>query len=249
MTVSRKNILAAIRSALEPLPFTHALWEGGAAAFGRVDEFSDIDLIVDVDDDQVEQALAVVEAALTGLAPIELKYEIPQPTWHGHAQTFFRLAGSGPFLLVDMAVVRHSNPNKFLEREIHGDLVVHFDKDGTTTPPDFDPAALAASLQARRAKLKTLFALFQSLTLKEINRKAWIEALAFYQAYTLRPLIEALRIRAGSPRAAFATRYVYHDLTREEIARLEKLYFVSDGADLARKQAEAAGWFWEITAD
>jgi len=42
-SVTRSSILSALRAALEPLPFVHAMWEGGAAAFGRVDEWSDGD--------------------------------------------------------------------------------------------------------------------------------------------------------------------------------------------------------------
>ena len=45
--LTRAEILVTLRAALEPLPYTHALWEGGAAAFGRVDDWSDIDLQVD----------------------------------------------------------------------------------------------------------------------------------------------------------------------------------------------------------
>lgn len=247
MNINRDHIINALKTTLEPLPYIHAMWEGGAAAFNRVDAYSDIDLIFDADDEKVAETMQMVESTLAELAPIELKYEIPQPTWHGHSQTFFRLTGSGPFLLIDVAVVRHNNPNKFLEREIHGNLVIHFDKDGTTGSPDFDPQALHERLQGRVKTLKVLFDLFQSLTLKEIKRTNWIEAIAFYQAYTLRPLIEALRIRDGSPRHAFATRYIYYDLPAEDIARLEALYFVSDGADLQRKHSEAVKWFWEVT--
>ena len=37
-TLTRSSTLTALRAALEPLLCVHAMWEGGAAAFGRVDE-------------------------------------------------------------------------------------------------------------------------------------------------------------------------------------------------------------------
>ncbi|MBF8284247.1 MAG: Nucleotidyltransferase protein, partial [Anaerolineales bacterium] len=43
LPITRSSILTALRAALEPLPYVHAIWEGGAAAFGRVDEWSDCD--------------------------------------------------------------------------------------------------------------------------------------------------------------------------------------------------------------
>ena len=38
--------MAALRTALEPLPGALALWQGGSAAFGRADAWSDLDLYV-----------------------------------------------------------------------------------------------------------------------------------------------------------------------------------------------------------
>ena len=56
--LTRSAILTTLRQALEPLPYVHAMWEGGAAAFGRVDEWSDIDLQVDADDLRVKREQA-----------------------------------------------------------------------------------------------------------------------------------------------------------------------------------------------
>src|SRR5262245_27231952 len=128
-TLTREQILTVLQKALEPLPYAHAMWQGGAAAFNRVDEWSDIDLQIDVDDDCVVEAYAVVDATLAEHAPVVLKYELPQPTWHGHYQAFYRFRDASEFLLLDCVVMKHSNPNKFLEPEIHGEAAVLFDKD------------------------------------------------------------------------------------------------------------------------
>src|SRR5512145_3347859 len=61
-TVDRQALLATLGSALHPLPYVQAMWEGGAAALGRVDRWSDVDLQVATDDDQVDQVFPVVEA-------------------------------------------------------------------------------------------------------------------------------------------------------------------------------------------
>ena len=53
MTLTRREILAALVRTFEPLPFVYAMWEGGAAAFNRTDEWSDIDVQFDVDDARV----------------------------------------------------------------------------------------------------------------------------------------------------------------------------------------------------
>jgi hypothetical protein len=247
--ITRDQILTALRTALEPLDFMNAMWEAGAAAFNRVDEWSDIDLQVDVADDRVADVFPIVERALESLAPIDLRYEIPQPTWHGHAQVFYRLRDASKFLLLDFVVIKHSNPNKFLEQEIHGNAIVYFDKNGATTSPVFDHSAHSQKLQARVKTLRVLFDLFQMLTLKELNRHNDVEALMFYHSYTLRPLVELLRIKHAPTRNGFHTRYFYYDLPREVVRELEPFFFVQNADDLRVKRERAEKWFRSLIQD
>jgi hypothetical protein len=230
--LTREEILAALRARLEPLDYVQAMWEGGAAAFNRVDEWSDIDLQIAVDDDRVAEVFPIVEEVLRALSPIDLRYEIPQPAWHGHAQVFYRLSNASQFLLLDFVVMKRSNPLKFLEPEIHGNAVVHFDKSNVTQVEPLD--------------LRVNFDLFQSLTLKELERHNAIEALAFYQGFTLRPLVEFLRILYAPTRYNFHTRYVYYDLPADVVRRLETLFFVQNEDDLRAKREQAEQWFYEI---
>jgi hypothetical protein len=257
--LSREFILSELKNAVEPLPFALAMWEGGAASFGRVDEWSDIDVQFDVKDDHVEDTLGVIEQVLQSLSPFEIRFRLPEPTWHGHAQVFYRLQDAGPFLMVDLVIMKHSNPDKFLEREIHGPAIFYFDKIGLqalsagggqqTVVKTFDEAAWQQRLQGRKEYLLDTFSLFQPLTLKELPRGNHIEALAFYMGYTVRPLVEALRIRYAPRHHHFSTRYIYYDLPAEVVQRLERLYFVADASEIAEKRAQAEEWFYEITRD
>jgi CheY-like chemotaxis protein len=243
--LTKNEITLALSEALEPLDYTHALWEGGAAAFERVDEWSDLDLLLDVEDEHVNDALQAIEKTLQELSPIELKYEVPQPAWHGHAQVFYRLQNTSKYLLLDIAVIKNSNPNKFLQPELHGRAVVHFDKSDVVKAPPLDRKELAARLKDRLAALKVTFELFQILTLKELNRGNLIEALNFYHNFTLKPLVEVLRIPNEPTRHGFYTRYIYYDLPPETIRKLEQLFFVTDGDDLLAKRQEAEEWFYD----
>jgi hypothetical protein len=241
--IDRAAILAALRAALEPRADVLAMWEGGAAAFDRVDEWSDIDVQFIADDDAVDAVVAAAEAALAGVAPIALKYAPPPPTWHGHYQGFYRLTGAGPYLVVDVVVMRRSNENRFLEPEIHGQKRVHFDKAGLLVVAPLDPAAFAARLIGRLEAMRPAFDMFQSFVVKELNRGNAIEALHYYLSFTMRPLVEALRIRYSPFRYNFHSRYVYYDLPPEVVQTLERLFFVRDGADLRVKHAEAGELF------
>ena len=246
--LTREEILRPIKEALEPLPFVHAMWEGGAISFDRVDQYSDIDLQVDVDDALVDETFRAVEAVIERLSPIELRYELPQPAWHGHHQVFYRLERAGRFLLLDFVVMKHSNPDKLVQPEIHGRPFVHFDKAGVTQVPPLDLAALEQKLREREVGLKTTFPLFQMLVEKEVHRENWAEAVAFYHAFTLRPLLELLRIRHCPVRHAFFARYYKYDLPADVATRVESLFWLAGPDDLARKHAEAQAWFASLTA-
>jgi hypothetical protein len=245
--IGREDVLSVLAAAFEPLGFVHALWEGGAAGFGRVDQWSDIDLQLVVADDKVEETFERIENTLLTLSEIELKYRLPEPTWHGHSQCFYRLKDASPFLMIDLAVMKESSKNdRFMESRIHGTPRVIFDKTGAVQDKPVDVDEHMQKIQGRLDTLKTMFDLFWILAPKEIHRGNGIEAIAFYMSYTLRPLVEVLRIKYCPIRFFYFTRYVHYDLPSEVAARLETLYFPKDLEALDAYRQEAEDWFWEV---
>lgn len=89
--LTRNTIIQTLTKALKPLDYIHAFWEGGAAAFHRIDEWSDIDLYLVVDDKKVHETFLTFEKTLKTLSPIKQKYEIPHPPQSGVFQAFYRL--------------------------------------------------------------------------------------------------------------------------------------------------------------
>ncbi len=243
--LTREPILEALEQALQSLDYVQAMWQGGAAAFNRTDQWSDIDLMIAVDDDRVPDTIAIVDKVLQELSPIEIRFEIPQPSWHGHWQGFYRLQEAGPFLLIDCVILKTSSRNLYLERPIHGSAVVHFDKIGIVESTPFSVEDHIKQMQARLETLRIMFDLFQSHTQKELNRGNAIEAFTFYQSYTVRLLIEVLRMIYDPARYNFHTRYVYHYLPPEVVHRLEPLFFVADKQQLAARFADAQQFFYE----
>ena len=244
--VGRDEVLGALEETLKPLDYVQAMWEAGAIAFGRVDEWSDIDLQVASDDDRVEDVFVAVESTLAELSEIDLRYRLPEPTWHGHSQVFYRLAAASPFLMLDFVVLKASAEDKFMQPEIHGRPRIYFDKKGVVRPDPFDAEAFAGRLRDRVSEMRVLYQMFEILTRKELNRGNDIEAVGFYHGYTLRPLLQALRILHDPTRHNFHTRYVHYDLPEDVVERLRRLFFVADVDDLVAKRDEAERWFSEV---
>ena len=247
----RASILSALESRLKPLPYVIAMWQGGAAAFDRVDQWSDVDVQFGVEDDAVEQTFAEVERALSSLephssTPLTRRYRAPMPTWHGHDQGVFCIDNTSPFLFVDLVVMKRSADNRFLEREIHGDIVVHFDKEEWLTQPPFDNDAHQKQMLERLHEVHARFRLLQVLIDKEVARGNSIEAHTFYSNCTLRPYVELLRMRYSPTRFGFHTRYIHYELPAEEVARVERFTYVRDMEQLVACQREIQTLFYPL---
>ena len=179
--MQRQEIIDTLHQRLLASEKILGAWIAGSAAFGRVDEWSDIDLSVLAEDGSVEAGFALVEEALRALSVIELIHPILTPAWPGMQQKFYRLQGAGEFLLIDVAIFQRSSPDLFLDTTRHGKALMLFDKEGLAKIPAFDEEGLRKKLRERLAVLQTQFPMFQMLAKKELRRGNVVEALEFYR--------------------------------------------------------------------
>lgn len=233
----RDRCVQSLRSALEPHDFVLAFWEAGSAAMGRADEYSDLDLQVIVADGQTSKAVALCEEALKRISPFDQRYEVVQPSWHGHWQAFYRLEGTSPYLLIDLVIMERANPNRFLEPEIHGRPLVYFDKQGLLRPGPTDPHALAERIKHRLVALEVPAELYHPFVDKELLRNRPLDALHFYNSLLLTRLVEALRMRYCPWRYNFGMRYLGHDLPPAVYEALQPLCFIGSAHELTEKKA------------
>ncbi len=232
--------------ALEPLDYVFAFWEGGAAGFERADEWSDIDAQAIVDDGRVEDVFEAVDRVVEKVGGTVAKFRLPEPTWHGHSQCFYKLKNASPFLLIDLAIMKeHTEADRFDVWATHGRPIVKFDKKGLVRERKLDPEAHSEAMMKRLETLKNLFEIFYIMPMKETNRGNHIEALFFYLSQTYRPLVEVLRMKHCPQRYNYATRYVYYDLPGDVVKRLETLTFFRP-EEMEEKVDEVREWFREV---
>ncbi len=246
MTIDRHHLLAQIKTALEPDEGALAMWEGGSAAFGKADQWSDVDVVVVCADDAVDAVFDTVEAALGELSPIDLVWRVPQPTWHGHGQRFYRLKDAPDHLLVDLVVMKQSaDYARFLIPERHGRPVVQFDKAGLVSAAPLDTDAWQVKLDDELADLRVRFPMLQCLVRKELQRGRPLDALNYYFGLTLTPLLRVLGMRYRAYRYDFGRRYTRDDFPAAVADEVEALHFVADADDLAQKHERAEELFWQ----
>jgi ribosomal protein S18 acetylase RimI-like enzyme/predicted nucleotidyltransferase len=220
--VDRETIVDALREALEACPFVLAAWLGGSDATGRTDEWSDIDLMVLVDDDRVEDAFRVVHEALEALSPVAHRLRLPSDDVP-YAQEFIRLRDADEAHFVDSVVLPRSAEDRFLEEERHGTPDVLFDRTGEVRPVPLDRARHARRLADRLAVLRERFPLFQTQVRRAVRRGRIAAAASAYAGLTLAPLVEILRMRHCPDRFDFGARYLDRDLPDDARAALEAI--------------------------
>jgi hypothetical protein len=234
----RDRISDAVSGALRPLPDVLAGWEGGSAAFGAVDRYSDIDLTYLVEDAASFDLLyASAEEALETVSPVTASH----PMGLGR---YYKLEDGGEFLLVDLCFVRAGAPDndRFLDVERHGTLLPLFDKGDWLRPRPLDEEALAAKRDKRYRELQTWFPMSQIFVHKAIRRGQDAEAMNAFWACTLKPLAELLRMRYCPVRWDFGMRYIDRDLPPAVHEQVRDLAFVRDVDDLEAKLARATAW-------
>ena len=239
--VTRNAILQALVLSLRPIRYVRAFWEGGSAAFGRVDRWSDLDLYVLVDEAKVATAFRVIERTLRALSPISETYVV-EAGFEGVSQKFYKLRDANEFTVIDLAILTPRSPEMFLAPEVHGTNVFYFNKGGAAKVKPLDRASLARRRRKRLRRLNLRFAIFNNYVIKELRRGHPLEALEDYRAVTLAILVEALRMKFSPLHFDFRMHYVDRELPPDTAKRLRRLSYVRDPRDLEMKYKEATEW-------
>jgi hypothetical protein len=241
--IARRRIVDVLDAALRSDSRVLAAWLGGSDATGRTDEYSDVDLQAVAEDDFVEGTFELARRGLEALSPISLAYRLPEPTWHGHAQVFWRLRDADPHHFVDFVVQKRNAGDRLLERERHGNGVVLFDREDLLVPPPLDRVAHRKRMAERMEALRATFPLFQPLQIRAEARGHAAEAVYWYQNMALKPLVELLRMRHCPDRFDFGMRYLDRDLPPGERAAVESLAYPADPAEAERFRARVEARF------
>ncbi len=233
----RKTVLRVIFDEIEPLPAILAAWEGGSAANGTGDQYSDIDLCLLVTS-PLRPVLDRIETALEKLRVSHTWQPIKSFWGEGMMQRVIVLKDSPKHFSVDVTLFDFAHPQllkDFLEVERHGQPHIYFDKTNLIKPGHTDSLALFKRQQARAEELNQGFPIFKTLALKEIDRGQAIDAISFYQSGLLRPFVEVLGMVHRPFKFDFGMRYIHKSFPKEAQELIEDLSYVSSFDDLPDK--------------
>ena len=232
----RSRITEAVSYGLQSLTYVLAGWESGSVAFNRQDEYSDIDLNFLLDDTSSADLFYVaVESALKTVSPIVASFSEPPGR-------YFKLRDGSEFFLVDVCIFRTRDLTERLDIKRHGRLRPLFDKGEWLQNRGSAEVSQAKNRAKRLEEQQEWFSISQSFVRKAIIRDRRVEGLAAFWGYTLKPLVELLRMRYCPPRWDFGMRSLDRDLPGPVYDDLLRLMFVGEFDDLAEHHSKAAEW-------
>jgi len=211
-----------------------AVWEGGSAATGYLDEYSDLDLGIITADDKIEDTFKLTEKLLINNYRISHKFRMPEPNWHGHSQCFYKLEKAPEFFYVDLLIEKESATNRFTESDRHGDSIIWFDKKNLVDPSPTPEKEIEAKCKRSYLLISSLLPFLEMDVIKQIKRSNDIDAISIY-GRLLNRLGALLNIKYRPHKFDFGLRYYYRDLPKGEIDFLEKVLFIKDINDLKNK--------------
>lgn len=211
-----------------------AVWEGGSAATGFLDEYSDLDVVVITNDMAVEETFELTEQFLENKYGISHKFRMPEPNWHGHSQCFYKLKKAPDLFYVDLLIEKESADNRFTESDRHGNSIIWFDKkkliDSTPTLKD----EIERKCKRHYKMICTLLPFMEMDVKKQMKRGNAIDAISIY-GNLLNRMAVLFNIKYRPHKYDFGLRYLYRDFPKEEISFLEDVAFVNDINDLKIK--------------
>ena len=246
--IDRNIIISALKENLIDLPYINALWLEGSDANNTVDEYSDIDIWIDFNDEFESETFAAVEKILSDISPIDYKYV----TDHSHPkirQNVYHLENTSEYLMIDLCLQLHSRTEieniQFLnDDKIESPLVI-FDKLNIIMFREYDKSDDKNYHQSLIDECIYRYTQ-HSRVYKYYHRKQYLECYIYYNKYVLEPLILLLRILYTPAHTEYYMVHISHHIPKEMYDKLEYFTIIPTFCDIYKKITEAREWYDEL---
>jgi hypothetical protein len=237
--MTRIEIRDKLESHLAGCKSVLAMWEAGSTAFGRADDYSDLDIGVLASAGSNEEVWGVIDQAFAELGGLDLRWSEPNPLFPGMDKRTFRPRQAPRWLQVDIGLFPDSAAELYNQPERHGRIEVIFDHAGRLAPPSWDEQAnrrrMCEALHQNLMKWQIYYGWFR----KELARGRAVDAFVAHLYLTVMPLLTILNMRYRPSRWDFGFRYLKEELPGDVVEAVERLCYVPDASALEERFSEA----------
>jgi len=226
-----------------------SVWEGGSAATGFLDEYSDLDIGMICKDDAIDKVFEQIEEFLDENYSIQHIFKVPDKMWHEHTHRFYIIDNSPPLFYVDVLIEKESaKGNRFLESDRHGKAQIWLDRQCL-----IDQTPTGEKIIKEKGKfffqyMRDYFPIQIIEIKKNIARNNKIDALRTYQQL-FGQMAYLLNLKYRKNKYDFGLRYAERAYPKEIVSFLEETMFVKDISDIEKKLPEVEKKFNELIND
>jgi len=212
-------IIQEFKALLEPLAHVHAMWIAGSVADGYEDEFSDIDLFLEIDDKTHAKTYKIIEDFLEskGSLDVKLGHSLQEPFTH----RVYHIEGTNPYHFVEFTL--HSRSDEYNPYAGNRHAVKVFDKVGFLDQEKSDTTVSKDELQTRKESLLDKIEVGYISVEKEVIRGNFTDALHNFEFWLRTPMIEIIRIKHTPQKTGFDLKHGSRDLPKDALDDIEKL--------------------------
>lgn len=242
-----RNVLKSrIIELVKPLDWVMAVWEGGSAATGYLDRYSDLDLYMIVRDDRVEECFQLFQDLLGLNYGITSLLRIPDPAWHGHSQCFYFIKNSPEYFYIDLLVQKLSGKNRFLETDRHGTPAIWLNRNNTVSPESTPKEVKRKRIKDYLVQQDSILLLAATEIRKQLARGAMIDAASQYCRFVSSGLAGLLNLKYRPAKLDFGLRYADRAYPENVRAGLKELLAFDDQCDIEDRLEKALFWAQEL---
>lgn len=220
-----------------------AIWEAGSAATNQLDTYSDLDLSILCQVDQVEGVIKSVLEYLQTHHGIKHQFRMPEPTWHGFSQCFIEIENMPELFYLDIVFIKETLKDWFLESDRHGIAQVWYDPSNRyhttkSTEEDIHNRVRRVYKQATAIDFLT-----ELEFLKALKRKSYTDAFVYHFQYLNRHLIPLLNILHRKEKCDFGIRYINRDYPKMDFEKIQALLIVTSIEEIEMHYHVMKAWF------
>lgn len=225
--VTKEKIKNVCEPFLKNNPQVISVWEGGSQATGFNDAYSDLDLVICVEDDAVESVMKATLDLLSSRFDIDQYARMPEPAWHGFSQMFISFQNAENFLYLDCVVMKASTPDKFLDLDRHGQRHVWFEKRPISSQDRYH-GTLDDAFHALYEKTTLIDFVMILEVQKNMARNRFSEAFNMAYGFVRGPYALLVNHAYRKPQFDFGLRYAYRAYPKEVFERIDQLLKATD---------------------
>jgi len=232
-SITRDLIINVIKERFISMTEVYAYWLEGADGLNAVDQYSDIDIWLDVEDGYEDSVFRIAEEEFKKLGSLDFKFTVNHPHPEIY-QNYYHIEGTSEYLIIDFCIQSHSRDKKEI-RYVEGDILefpkVIFDKSNIINIVSEDEEIDTELIQNSIREIKGKF-MQHSRVIKYVKRNNYPEAFIYYLKYVADPIVELLRLKFTPKYHYLHLVHISNHIPEEAIKLIESYYRISSLEDI-----------------